>query len=126
MARSAATLKDELARIQLHNSNATASNKKLYTQRSSLTLAEKLDLPIALLSLPIAGFLALLTGPFRARKQRLNPKQSIAKNLLLHVGYAVLRRFVARFSPLQAQYVSPPLFYPLSRVWNLMCAVVES
>lgn len=77
-----------------------------FTKRSHLTLFEILDLPIALLSVPIVGFLALLAGPFRARKQRLNPEQGVARTLLLHVGYSILRRVVARFSPMQIQYVS--------------------
>ncbi|KAH8703597.1 putative flavin-binding monooxygenase [Talaromyces proteolyticus] len=74
---------------------------------SRMSIGEILDLPIALLSLPIVGFLALLTGPFRARKQKLNPQQTVARTLLLHVGYSILRRVVSRFSPLQIQSVSP-------------------
>ncbi|OKL61993.1 hypothetical protein UA08_02543 [Talaromyces atroroseus] len=87
--------KEEFLRIQPHTNElilAHGSKKSPYSQRSSMTLSEILDLPIALFSLPIVGFLALLTGPFRARKQKFNPKQSIAASLLLHVGYAVLRR----------------------------------
>ncbi|CRG91329.1 DNA-directed RNA polymerase subunit beta'' [Talaromyces islandicus] len=78
-----------------------------FTKRSHLTLYEIIDLPIALLSVPIVGFLALLTGPFRERKRRRNPEQGIARTLLLHVGYSILRRVVSRFSPMQIQAISP-------------------
>lgn len=72
-------------------------------QRTSISLYELLDLPFALLTVPIVAFLALLSGPFRARKQKLNPNQTIAKTLLLHVGYAILRTVVTRLTPSQIQ-----------------------
>ncbi|KUL89010.1 hypothetical protein ZTR_06066 [Talaromyces verruculosus] len=72
-----------------------------------MTLSEKLDLPLALLSVPFVAIFAILTGPFRARKQKLNPKQTIARSMLLHVGYSIFRRVVARFSPLQIQTIVP-------------------
>lgn len=84
-----------------------ATPPQKFTKRSHLTLLELLDLPIALLSVPLIGFLALLSGPFRARKQRLNPQQGIARTLMLHVGYSILRRVVSRFSPMQIQYDCP-------------------
>lgn len=71
-----------------------------------MTLSEKFDLPLALLSVPFVAIFAILTGPFRTRKQKLNPKQTIARSMLLHVGYSIFRRVVARFSPLQIQCVS--------------------
>lgn len=80
-----------------------------FTKRAHLTFYEIIDLPIALLSIPIVGFLALLTGPFRARKQKRNPQQGVARTLLLHVGYSILRRVVSRFSPMQIQYIHFPL-----------------
>lgn len=91
----------------LNEQNGSADKKKpVYRQRSSMTLSERLDLPLALLSLPFVAIFAILTGPFRARKQKLNPKQTIARTMLLHVGYSIFRRTVSRFSPLQAQCVS--------------------
>lgn len=105
--------RDELARTKVNGTttnindfyaNGTTSHKDtVYAQRSSMTLSEILDLPIALLSVPIVAFMAILTGPFRARKQKLNPEQTIAKSLLLHVGYSIFRRVVSRMSPLQIQ-----------------------
>jgi hypothetical protein len=105
--------KEEFLLKQQHINATTAGHKKVYTKRSNMTVSEKLDLPLALFSIPIVGFLALLTGSFRARKQKFNPKQPIARSLLLHVGYAILRRFVSRFSPLQIQCVFLSIFiYP--------------
>lgn len=100
---------DELNGLGLQNGNAEKT-KPVYRQRSSMTLSEILDLPLALLSVPFVAFFAILTGPFRARKQKLNPKQTIARSMLLHVGYSIFRRVVARFSPLQVQCVFPLRF----------------
>lgn len=100
---------DELNSLN-HQNGTAEKNKPVYRQRSSMTLTEKLDLPIALLSVPFVVIFAILTGPLRARKQKLNPKQTIARSMLLHVGYSVFRRVVARFSPLQIQCVFLP--YP--------------
>lgn len=85
------------------NGTTTTHKDTVYTQRSSMKLSEILDLPIALLSVPIVAFMAILTGPFRARKQKLNPQQTIARSLLLHVGYSIFRRVISRMSPLQIQ-----------------------
>jgi hypothetical protein len=91
-----------------------------FTKRSHMTFFEILDLPIALLSVPIVGFLALLAGPFRARKQRLNPEQGVARTLLLHVGYSILRRVVSRFSPMQIQYAYLFFLFFSSSVINIV------
>lgn len=97
---------DELNILNYQNGTAE-KNKQVYRQRSSMTLYERLDLPLALLSVPFVAIFAILTGPFRARKQKLNPKQTIARSMLLHVGYSIFRRVVGRFSPLQVQCVFP-------------------
>lgn len=84
-------------------SDSDGASGKPALQMTSMSLYELLDLPFALLSIPVVGFLALLSGPMRARKQRLNPNQTIAKTLFLHIGYAILRRIVTRLTPSQIQ-----------------------
>jgi hypothetical protein len=79
----------------------TASAQKQH----NMSFGEGLDLVPALLSIGTTAILALLTGPSRARKQRKNPKQGVAKTLLLHVGYAILRKATIRLSMLQLQCV---------------------
>ncbi|KAJ6024864.1 hypothetical protein N7540_005661 [Penicillium herquei] len=67
--------------------------------KGKLTLYEKLDILPALASVVFAAFYALLTGWWRTERQ--------AKSLLLHVGYAILRKLTSRLSPLQLQLVLP-------------------
>lgn len=106
---------DELNSLN-HQNGTAEKNRPVYKQRSSMTLSERLDLPLALLSVPFVAIFAILTGPFRARKQKLNPKQTIARSMLLHVGYSIFRRCVARLSPLQIQCVFPPILGALGIV----------
>jgi hypothetical protein len=64
-----------------------------------LTLREKLDILPAVASIIVAAFYALLTGLWRTERQ--------AKSLLLHFGYAIMRKSTQRLSPMQMQYVLP-------------------
>ncbi|KAL1963474.1 hypothetical protein VTN77DRAFT_8375 [Rasamsonia byssochlamydoides] len=75
--------------------------------QKKVSITEALDLVPALLSISAAGILALVTGPFRHRKQRKNPKQRVARTLLLHVGYAILRKATLRLTMLQLQLIFP-------------------
>ena len=68
--------------------------------RVKLTLQEKLDFLPALGSLALTICYALLTGLWRTERQ--------AKTLFLHIGYAVLRKVIVRFSPAQIQFAVPP------------------
>lgn len=68
-----------------------------------ISLAEVVDLIPGLLSITATAIFALVTGPFRHRKQRKNPKQGVARTLLLHVGYAALRKVTLRLTLLQLQ-----------------------
>ncbi|KAL1985326.1 hypothetical protein VTN96DRAFT_8004 [Rasamsonia emersonii] len=72
-----------------------------------ISLAEVIDIIPGLLSITATGIFALVTGPFRHRKQRKNPKQGVARTLLLHVGYAVLRKATLRLTLLQLQFIFP-------------------
>lgn len=71
----------------------------LFNPQVKLSLAEKLDLLPALVSVSLAAFYALLTGIWRSERQ--------AKTLFLHFGYAIFRKVTARMSPSQIQFVSP-------------------
>ncbi|KAJ5266512.1 hypothetical protein N7478_009320 [Penicillium angulare] len=64
-----------------------------------LSFCEKLDILPAAASVAVAAIYALLTGLWRTERQ--------AKSLLLHFGYAILRKATARMSPLQLQYILP-------------------
>ncbi|OJD12732.1 hypothetical protein AJ78_06710 [Emergomyces pasteurianus Ep9510] len=72
---------------------ATVTMKKL-------TFWEKLDMIPGLCSVVLVALYAVVTGLWRSEKQ--------PKTLTLHVGYAILRKATARFSPLQLQLVMPP------------------
>ncbi|KAJ5638906.1 hypothetical protein N7528_001296, partial [Penicillium herquei] len=67
--------------------------------KGKLTLYEKLDILPALASVVLAGCYAFWTGWWRTERQ--------AKSLLLHVGYAILRKLTTRLSILQLQLVLP-------------------
>ncbi|KAL1961041.1 hypothetical protein VTO42DRAFT_4929 [Malbranchea cinnamomea] len=78
---------------------AASSSPAPASKPKPLTLAEKLDILAAGLSLALTGFLALLTGLWRSQRQ--------AKTLFLHIGYAIFRRSTVRLSPRQLQYILP-------------------
>ncbi|KAL1956360.1 hypothetical protein VTO42DRAFT_7343 [Malbranchea cinnamomea] len=65
-----------------------------------LTLLEKLDLIPAQLSVLATAIYAALTGIFRGK--------SGAKAYGKHIGYAVIRRTLARYSTRQNQWLNPP------------------
>ncbi|KAJ5784753.1 uncharacterized protein N7503_009965 [Penicillium pulvis] len=64
-----------------------------------LTLREKLDILPAVASIIVAAVYALLTGLWRTERQ--------AKSLLLHFGYAIMRKSTQRLSPSQMQFILP-------------------
>ncbi|KAJ5758852.1 hypothetical protein N7520_006008 [Penicillium odoratum] len=67
--------------------------------QAKLTFVEKLDILPALASIIVAAFYALLTGLWRTERQ--------AKSLLLHFGYAIMRKSTARLSSTQMQFILP-------------------
>ncbi|KAJ5924123.1 hypothetical protein N7466_008310 [Penicillium verhagenii] len=69
------------------------------TTQVKLTLCEKLDILPAVASIIVAAFYALLTGFWRTERQ--------AKSLLLHFGYAIMRKSTQRLTATQMQFILP-------------------
>ncbi|KAL5614162.1 hypothetical protein FOVSG1_003225 [Fusarium oxysporum f. sp. vasinfectum] len=65
----------------------------------SLSLQEKLDLLLAFVSISFVGAYSLLSGAFRGQRD--------APSLYLHIYYSILRKFAARLTPRQLQWLSP-------------------
>ncbi|KAH8698663.1 lipase/thioesterase family protein [Talaromyces proteolyticus] len=73
---------------------------KSNSSEQRLSIAEKLDLLPALVSILWVGFISVFTGIKRGKNG--------TPSFHLHVAYSILRKATRRLSPLQFQWMSPP------------------